>query len=286
MRRTPVARMLSTCWRNEGWRCTGSTSCRNVCRGSAPEMTAVASIRSPVASTTARAPLSSISMLATRAVRRISAPAPVAATASAADRAPGPPDTTVSAPVGCPSCAVCNSHDAVVPADRGPACMPNTPRAQMAARSAGVSNHSAARSPMGIGPQRSRSYRPWRPSPRSFRPVCSSSHSSPGDGVSIDGGTCPSTAPIAAVSACVLATKAGHRSASRGDHDASARAAAPVSRGSTSVRPSRAGTHTDTAGRMTVQALRVQAEVARHISAQARPYASARARARRVRARA
>ena len=104
---------------------------------------------------------------------------------------------------------------AVLPADRGPRCDPNTPPAATATRIAACSNHSSAKSATGIGSQRSRLYASFRLRPRNRRPVVSSSTRSAAVGASIDGAGAAVSFRSTPFTAPTLATNAGYRSESR-----------------------------------------------------------------------
>jgi hypothetical protein len=111
-----------------------------------------------------------------------------------------PPRTNVAGPAALPSNADWMMRPRLVPADHGPAKAPKIPRAATAARRSSVSKNSDTRSATAIGPQRSSRNASRRGSPRNLRPTPKSSHSSPNDGSSIEGGVIetsgPSTPPM------------------------------------------------------------------------------------------
>src|SRR5437016_3458322 len=94
----------------------------------------------------------------------------------------------VDGPTGWLSAAARSNSTVLLPADHGPKNVPKMPRAAMVARSSSVSNHSAARSAMAIGPQRSRRYIFSLPSPRTPLPAFSTPITSAALGDLIEGG--------------------------------------------------------------------------------------------------
>ena len=184
-------------------------------------------------------------MRCTSAPVRISAPASRAASAIARVTAPGPPAAVTLLPPGTGSLAAPSSSTAPVPADHGPIAVPWIARAATLACSRSVSNHSATRSATAIGPQRRSAKDSFLPSARNLRPVLRSSHTSPADGESIDGGVISSSSDRNPPIRPSVAQSSGKRVASFAENGRMASAVRPgsverIERPAVGRRPTRA----------------------------------------------